>query len=296
MNKNIRIIGVPLDLGQSHRGVDMGPGALRYAGLDVRLKELGFQIQDIGNLHVPIRESLINEEKINYLPSVQSICELTYEAAQKAIQDKTIPIFLGGDHSLAIGSVGGVSHDEPVGVIWVDAHGDFNTSQTSPTGNIHGMPLAVLLGQGSPELINLGRSGPKISPTDVVLIGIRDLDVEERRRLKNSGIKVYTMRDIDERGMNAISKEALELLKHRKRLHVSIDMDSLDPEEAPGVGTPAPGGLTYREAHYLMEVIADTNKVTSMDIVEINPILDIQNKTAELAVELVASLLGSNII
>lgn len=274
----------------------MGPGALRYAGLSERLGSLNFQIQDVGNLNVPIRESLSREKQFNYLPSIQKICQEIYDAGRKAVEDQHIPVFLGGDHSLAIGSIGGITHHEPAGVIWVDAHGDFNTDKTSPSGNIHGMPLAVLLGQGTPELTLLGRPQPKIEPRDVVLIGIRDLDTEERRRLKESGIKVYTMRDIDERGMNAISQEALDLLGHRKRLHVSLDMDCIDPQEAPGVGTPAPGGLTYREAHYLMEVIADTKRVTSMDIVEINPILDYRNKTAELAVELVASLFGSNII
>jgi arginase len=219
-----------------------------------------------------------------------------YEAGQQAVEAGRLPLFIGGDHSIAAGTIGGVSHSEPVGLMWIDAHGDFNTPESSPSGNLHGMPLAALLGHGAPELVNLGRSGPKLAPAEVVLIGIRSLDPQERVLLKESQIKVYTMREIDERGMAAVAAEALKHLSHLPRLHVSLDMDSLDPTEAPGVGTPVPGGLTYREAHLLMEILADCACVGSMDVVEINPILDHGNDTAKIAVELIASLLGQSIL
>ncbi len=296
MKKIVQIIGVPLDLGQSHRGVDMGPGALRYAGLQARLQRLGYEIRDAGNLDVPVRDALTEEREVHYLPAIRKVCEATYLAGRKAVEQGVIPVFLGGDHSLAIGSIGGVTHLEPAGVIWIDAHGDFNIPETSDSGNIHGMTLAVLLGQGFPELVNVGRTGAKLKASDVVMIGVRDLDARERRRLRESGIIVYTMRDIDERGMSAITNEALDRLKHRKRLHVSLDVDGLDPMEVPGVGTTSPGGLTYREAQLLMEIIADAERLVSLDIVEINPILDQRNQTARIAVELAASLFGKRIL
>lgn len=296
MQAQVQIIGVPMDLGQSHRGVDMGPGATRYAGLLGRLRKLGYRILDTGNLAVPVRDSLAHEHEQNYLPAIQKVCEAVYQAGRDAVGQGAIPVFLGGDHSIAIGSIGGVTHQAPVGVIWIDAHGDFNTPQTSTSGNVHGMPLATLLGEGHPELVNVGRPGAKLSPGDVVMIGIRDLDPGERTRLRQSGITVFTMRDIDERGMAAVMKEALKHLGHRDRLHVSLDVDALEPHEAPGVGTPSPGGLTYREAQLVMEIIADTRRLASMDIVEINPILDYRNQTAQIAVELAASLFGKSIL
>ncbi len=296
MQAQVQIIGVPMDLGQSHRGVDMGPGATRYAGLLGRLRKLGYRILDAGNLAVPVRDSLAHEHEQNYLPAIQKVCEAVYQAGRDAVGQGAIPVFLGGDHSIAIGSIGGVTHQAPVGVIWIDAHGDFNTPQTSTSGNVHGMPLATLLGEGHPELVNVGRPGAKLSPGDVVMIGIRDLDPGERTRLRQSGITVFTMRDIDERGMAAVMKEALKHLGHRDRLHVSLDVDALEPHEAPGVGTPSPGGLTYREAQLVMEIIADTRRLASMDIVEINPILDYRNQTAQIAVELAASLFGKSIL
>lgn len=294
--KTIRIIGIPIDLGQQRRGVNMGPSAIRYAGLSSKLKQLGFALHDSGNLFVPVRDSLSEAEQGNFILSIQQVCQAAYEAGQQAVEDGDIPLFLGGDHSLAIGTIGGVTHREPAGVIWVDAHGDANSVQSSPSGNIHGMPIAALFGEGFPELVNVGRPGAKLEGRDVVMIGIRDLDDGERQWLKQSDITVYTMRDLDERGMSAIIREALQRLEHRSRIHVSLDMDSLDPHQAPGVGTPSPGGLNYREAQLLMEIIADSSKLCSADIVEINPILDHQNKTAQMAVELVASLFGKSII
>jgi arginase len=296
MAKKIRIIGVPVDLGQKQRGVDLGPGALRYADISARLSGLGYQVEDVGNIQVPVRDVLTGEREQNYLPSILKVCELLYQAGQKAIEDECIPIFMGGDHSLAIGSIGGVTHHQPAGVIWIDAHGDFNTPETTLTGNIHGMCLASLLGLGSNGLVDVGRQGAKLRPADVVMIGIRELDPQEKLRLRSSGIAVYTMRDIDERGIAHVAREALAKLSHLSRLHVSLDLDGLDPIEVPGVGTTSPGGLTYREAQLLMEIIADTGQVTSLDIVEINPILDYRNKTARVAVELTASLFGKSIM
>jgi arginase len=219
-----------------------------------------------------------------------------YAAARLATEEGVIPLFIGGDHSLAIGSIGGCTHAEPAGLIWIDAHGDFNTPQTTLTNNIHGMTLAVLMGDGYPELVNVGRPEPKLSAEDVVMIGIRDLDPGERERLKESGITIFTMREIDERGMGAITREALERLEHRERLHVSLDMDALDPQLGPGVGTVSPGGITYREAQLLMEIIADSGRCSALDIVEINPVFDRHNRTAQLAVELTASLFGKRIL
>lgn len=296
MKKAIRIIGVPMDLGQAHRGVDLGPGAIRYAGLSARLKSLGYEICDAGNLDVPVRDSLPGGPERKFLPSIQRICEETYQAGKKAVAEGFIPVFLGGDHSISIGTIGGVTHSEPSGVLWIDAHGDFNTPESSRSGNIHGMPLATLLGKGYPQLVDVGRPGAKLAAEDVVMIGIRDLDSEERQQLRQSGITVYTMRDVDERGMGVVTREALEKLAHRKRIHVSLDVDGLDPHEAPGVGTLSSGGLTYREAQLLMEILADSSMVTSADIVEINPILDHANSTARMAVDLAASLFGKSIL
>jgi arginase len=274
----------------------MGPAALRYAGLESKLAALGYQVRDSGNIEVPIRETVVNEQHQHFLPSIRTTCRKVYETVQAAVAQGHIPLLLGGDHTLAIGSIGGNSHAAPVGLIWIDAHGDFNTPQSTITGNIHGMTLALLLGAGYPELVNVGRPGPVLQPEDVVMIGIRDLDPEERTRLSDSGITVYTMRDIDERGIGTVTREALERLEHRERLHVSLDMDALDPQAAPGVGTASPGGLTYREAQLLMEVVADSGRCSALDIVEINPILDQHNQTARLAVDLAASLFGKRIL
>jgi arginase len=296
MTTTVSIIGVPMDLGQSRRGVDMGPSALRYAGLDDRLRRLGHQVIDKGNINIPVRDTLPPEGGLAFLPAVVQAGEAMYQAGQAAIQAGHLPLFIGGDHSIAVGTLGGVADTGPAGLIWIDAHGDFNTPESSPSGNLHGMPLAALLGRGAAGLVNLGRPGPKLQPGEVVLIGVRDLDQQEKVLLKESQVKIYTMREIDERGIAAVAREALERLSHLPRLHVSLDMDSLDPREAPGVGTPVPGGLTYREAHLLMEIIADCACVGSIDVVEINPILDERNQTAKIAVELIASLLGQTIL
>ncbi len=294
--ETIRIIGVPMDLGQNRRGVDMGPSALRYAGLQSRLERLGHQVHDEGNLSVPNPEEHVAEGSGRRLKTVTDVCNRIYTIANQWIKDGDFSIFLGGDHSMSVGTIAVAANTGSVGVIWVDAHGDFNTHKTSPSGNIHGMPVAALVGLGQEDLINVGYPGPKLHPTQIVQVGIRDLDEEERIKLSNSGISVFTMRHLDELGTASIARQALDRLRHLDRIHISLDMDSLDPDEAPGVGTPVPGGLTYREAHLLMEILGDSSRVRSLDIVEINPILDDMNKTAELAVGLAASLLGQRIL
>jgi len=293
MKDMIKIIGLPMDLGQANRGVDMGPSAIRYADLSVHVMGLGFRIEDAGNIQVSVRNAL--QEK-NLQPEIRRACEMVYNSGKEAIDNGYLPLFLGGDHSISIGTIGGITHKSPSGVIWIDAHGDFNIPETSQTGCVHGMPLAVLTGRGPSELVNIGRPGAKLVPENVLLIGVRDLDAKERILLKECGIKTFTMRDIDEHGIRTIAHKALDHLSHLSRIHVSLDMDALDPREAPGVGTPVPGGLTYREAHLLMEIIADSKRLASMDIVEINPILDKYNQTAKIAVELAVSLFGKSIM
>ncbi|HUP22028.1 MAG TPA: arginase [Thermoanaerobaculia bacterium] len=295
MTTTIDVIGVPRDLGQARRGVDMGPSAVRYAGLDERLRRLGYDIEDSGNLAIRDRQLLKPSGGLAFLPEVVRASERVYNAGRRALARGHLPIFLGGDHSIAAGSVGGVTHDEPKGVLWIDAHGDFNTPETSPSGNLHGMPLAALVGLGDPRMVDLGRAGAKLEPRDVVLIAVRDLDRAERELMKDQQVTVFTMREIDELGIAEVARQALSKLEHRPKVHVSLDMDALDPTEAPGVGTPVDGGLTYREAHLLMEILAEEADIASIDVVEVNPILDHRNETARLAVELVASLLGKRI-
>ncbi len=296
MEHSICIVGVPMDLGQSRRGVDLGPGAIRYAGLTRRLKGMGCTVRDCGNVEIPVRDTLPRSGGLAFLPSVVEACEAIYATGREALEAGDVPIFLGGDHSIALGTVAAASEQGPTGVLWIDAHGDFNTPETSPSGNLHGMPLAALTGTGVPEMVDLGRPGAKVSAQNVMLIGIRDLDPQERVALKASGAGVYTMREIDDRGIGPVAREALGRLDHLSRVHVSLDMDALDPREAPGVGTPVTGGLSYREAHLLMEIIAENVTVGSIDVVEINPILDHSNRTAELATELLLSALGQTII
>jgi len=301
----IRIVGAPMDLGQQRRGVDMGPSAVRYAGLFERLQRLGHEVEDVGNVAVPVRDEAIvraqqwiesNGGGLRHLSAVVEACNAIYALAQECAATPEIPIFLGGDHSIAIGTVGGSASSGPLGLIWVDAHGDFNTPEITPSGNIHGMPVAVLLGMGHTDLVDLGHAGPKLRAQDVVMIGIRDLDVKERQALAVSGVTVFTMRDIDELGMATVARRALTRLSHLKRIHVSLDMDAMEPSVAPGVGTPVTGGLTFREAHLLMEILAESRKIASLDVVEINPILDDGNRSAELAVELIASIFGQKIL
>lgn len=293
----VSIVGIPMDLGQSRRGVDMGPSSLRYAGIHERLIGLGFETEDLGNLEIRERATIPGKTGgFGYLRTVVKASERMYKTAREAVAAGKVPLFLGGDHSISVGTIGGVTHDQPAGVLWIDAHGDFNTPETSPSGNIHGMPLAALSGRGAKELVELGRPGPTLPAEDVVMIGTRDLDALERDALSKSGIKVYTMSEIDDRGIADVAREALGRLKHRDRLHISLDMDVMDPREAPGVGTPVTGGITYREAHLLMEIIAKDGRFRSADVVEVNPILDLRNQTAEMAVELVASLFGKAIL
>jgi len=315
MRRPVRILGVPMDLGQGRRGVDMGPSAVRYAGLQARLEGLGYQVEDGGNIIVPVPEEVraVGPGGMRHLEAVAETCERVFQAVRETVADGRFPIILGGDHSIAMGTIAGViAAAGPTGVLWIDAHGDFNTPETSPSGNIHGMPLAHLVGRGHPRLIRIGGPEPKLrpeqvvligvrsldpeEPEQVVLIGVRSLDPEERRAMAESGMLIFTMREIDELGIATVVRQALTRLKAWPRLHVSLDLDVLDPQVAPGVGTPVPGGLTYREAHLMMEILADSGRVGSVDVVEINPILDERNRTAELAVELLASLLGQQIL
>ena len=296
MKQTVSIIGIPMDLGQKHRGVDMAPVAIRYAGLAKKLRDLGYTTKDKGNINVPGHYTLSDTSYDERLIPIKHACEQAYKMGADAIEQGEIPIFLGGDHSAAIGTIGGVSHNQSCGLIWVDAHGDFNTPETSKSENIHGMALAVLLGHGSKELINIGRPGAKVDPENVIMIGIRDLDPEEKKMLAESGCTVYTMRDIDELGMHEILRKTLKKLGHLPTIHLSLDMDAVDPQEAPGVGTPSHGGLTYREAQLIMETICDSGKLQSVDVMEVNPILDTKNRTAQVAVSLLASLFGKSII
>lgn len=298
MAKQISIIGVPMDFGQMLRGVDMGPAALRYTGLVTRLRRLGHEVIDEGDISIPVREGDTDMEMAHdkYVSEITQICESIYSMGRRVLEQNRFPLFLGGDHSIAVGTVASAADEEPVGLIWVDAHGDFNTPETSPSGNIHGMPLAALIGEGHDSLVNVGRPGRKIHPENVVLIGQRDLDPAEKQRIKKSGITIFTMRDIDEQGISSVVSKTMMKFAHLKRVHLTLDMDALDPVEAPGVGTPVPGGISYREAHLFMEILSDSGKLGSMDLVEINPILDVANQTAELAVELTLSALGKSIL
>lgn len=297
----VHIIGVPLDLGAGRRGVDMGPSAMRAAGLHRVLSKLGHPVVDRGDLPVPISETQhFGHSNLKFLPEIADTCTRLSREVAGACRQGAVPLVLGGDHSLAIGSVSGVSSchgPANIGLIWFDAHGDLNTPATTPSGNIHGMPLAVLLGLGDPQLVELGGNTPKISGGNAVLVGVRRLDPGERELLSSRLVTVFTMRDIDERGLKDVIQSALEIATAGGRgLHVSFDMDVIDPAYAPGVGTPAHGGLTYREAHLGLELIADSKSLCSFDCVEINPLLDNRNRTAELAVELVGSAFGKSIL
>ena len=306
--RRIRVIGVPLDLGASRRGVDMGPSAMRVAGLESRLEALGHQVSDGGNIGVEIAETRSSgDSQARFLKEISETCSRTAEAVLKALEDGMMPLVLGGDHSLAAGSVSGVSefyrrNNQKIGVIWIDAHTDINTPQTSPSGNVHGMPLAALLGLGGDSglapLTNLFGYTPKIAPENTVLVGVRDIDTAERENLRRAGVaEVYTMRDIDERGMRTVMEEALRAAgRGTAGYHVSLDMDWIDPEDAPGVGTPVRGGVTYREAHLAMEILADHGRLLSFEIVEVNPVIDEHNRTADLAVELACSAFGKKIL
>jgi arginase len=303
MAEKIRIIGVPMDLGANRRGVDMGPSALRVAGLQSRLKQLGRQVEDEGNVPVPqAEEQPYGEKKARYLDEISQTCKGLAEMVRKTLDEDIFPLVLGGDHSIAIGTVAGAAahfhkSGKRIGVIWLDAHGDMNTPESSPSGNIHGMPLASIMGYGPPELVDLAGVKPMVEPRNVVLVGIRELDSKERRFAKESGVHVFTMRDIDERGMREVMAEALRFAgDDTAGIAVSLDMDFVDPSDAPGVGTPVRGGVTYREAHLALEMIADSRAMVSFELVEINPVIDLHNTTALLGVELVLSGLGKKIL
>jgi len=300
-NRHIRLIGVPLDLGASRRGVDMGPSALRIAQLAARLVALGHEVRDDGNVAVPQRETLrAAGDRLAgaELVAITAVCADLAARTHAAVAAGEFPLVLGGDHSLAAGSVAGVAtalarKGERLGVLWLDAHGDLNTPATSATGNVHGMPAAHLLGLGDPALAALATPSPALRPEHLVYVGLRDLDPPERTHIRDLGIRAFTMRDIDERGLPAVMQDAIA---HASRgtagLYLSCDADWVDPSEAPGVGTRVPGGATFREAHLAMEMLADTGRLIGMDLVEINPVRDRENRTAELAVALIASALG----
>jgi arginase len=303
MAQKVRIIGVPMDLGQSRRGVDMGPSALRVAGLQARLKQLGHQVEDIGNIPVKQPEEMpVGEKRAKYMAEIAETCKDLAEIVQKCLEEDFVPLVLGGDHSIAAGAVSGVAayfrkEKKQIGYIWLDAHGDMNTPESSPSGNVHGMPLAAVMGYGAPELVDLLGFKPKVEPQNIVLVGVRDLDLQERRLVKKSGVRVFTMRDIDERGMLEVMADALKYATDdTDGISVSLDMDFVDPSDAPGVGTPVRGGVTYREAHLAMEMIADSDAMASMEVVEINPVIDEHNRTALLGVELILSGLGQKIL
>lgn len=303
MTDHIRVVGVPLDLGAGRRGVDMGPSALRIARLNTRIRDLNYDLSDIGNVPVTIQETHDEgDPHARYLNQIVEVCQALSDQVSLIMNEGYFPLVLGGDHSVAIGTIAGVSryyHDrgERLGVIWVDAHSDMNMPETTPSGNIHGMPLAVSFGCGASMLTDIGGFTPKILPEDTVLIGIRSIDESEKDLVRETGITVFTMRDIDERGMSEVIHEAIHIATRKSNgLHVSFDVDALDPSLAPGVGTPISGGLTYREAHLLMEHISDSGMLTSLEVVEINPIIDTGNTTAEVAVELLLSALGKRIL
>jgi arginase len=301
--QKIRVIGVPLDLGQARRGVDMGPSAMRVAELDDRLRALGHTVEDAGNVAVfQPEQKRAGDPKAKYLKEITAACTKLGEMVIKSLEAGATPLTLGGDHSIAAGSVSGVSEfyrrqKQRVGLIWIDAHGDINTPDSSPSGNVHGMPLAALLGMGPPDLSNLFGFSPKVAPANCVVLGVRDIDASEKENIHRSGIKVFTMRDIDERGMRSVMEESLCIAgEGTAGYHVSLDLDWVDPEDAPGVGTPVRGGATYREAHLAMEIISDHGRMLSFEVVEVNPVIDERNRTADLAVELTCSAFGKKIL
>ncbi|HWD99686.1 MAG TPA: arginase [Bryobacteraceae bacterium] len=300
----VAIIGAPLDLGQGRRGVDMGPSAVRVAGVGAKLGALGYDVQDLGNVPVAQAESVRDAGPRNarYLPEIAASCERLAGLVEQALSDGRMPLVLGGDHSIAAGTVAGVSShfrktDGSIGMLWIDAHADMNTPDSSPSGNVHGMPLACCIGRGPAELVNIRGFSPKVQAANVALIGIRDVDLAERGVVANTGVRAFTMRDIDERGMRSVMDEALSIVTRGSAgFHLSLDMDFVDPEFAPGVGTPVRGGATYREAHLSMELIYDSGHMLSLEVVEVNPVIDEVNRTADLAVELILSAMGKKIL
>ncbi len=300
---HIAIIGAPLDLGAGRRGVDMGPSAVRVANLNSRLASLGYEVEDLGNVAVSQQEAEPpGPENAKYLPQITDTCTRLATMVEQALDRGHFPVVLGGDHSVAIGTVSGVAAHlrrtgGKLGLLWIDAHADMNTPESSPSGNVHGMPLACIIGLGPSDLTHISGFAPKVDANNVALIGIRSVDEIERGHVQQSGVHVFTMRDIDERGLLTVMKEALAVVSRGTAgFHVSFDMDSVDPREAPGVGTPVKGGITYREAHLAMELLCDCGTVTSMEVVEVNPVIDEANRTADLAVELLMSAMGKRIL
>lgn len=294
---------MPMDLGQGRRGVDMGPSAIRYAGLANALRDIGYRVSDEGDLTIRTQEEQrIQDQRAKYLPEITRAVSLLAVKVERAMQKGHFPLVLGGDHSIAIGTISGAAsfarkQGKTIGVLWIDAHGDFNTPESSPSGNIHGMPLAVCVGLGPKILTNVAGSFRKVDPQNVAIIGLRNVDRRESASLKKYGLNLFTMEDIDRHGIHRIMKNAMKkLLSNIDYLHVSFDLDGVDPAYAPGVGTPVKGGLDYREAHLIMEMIADSGKMTSLEIVEVNPILDNRNQSAEFAVETVQSAFGKRIL
>jgi len=299
----VHVMGVPMDLGSGRRGVDMGPSAIRIAGVAQRLTELGHKVVDEGDIVIKNMEELkVGNERARYLPEIARASAIIARKTERIMGLGHFPLLLGGDHSIAVGTISGIAafargQGARVGVLWIDAHGDINTPETSPSGNIHGMPLAVVLGYGPPELTSIGGPPPKVDPANVALVGIRSLDAGEKKRLKETGVQVHTMADIDRHGVHRVMKKAIsQATDGTDFVHVSMDLDAVDPAVAPGVGTPVKGGLDYREAHLIMELIADAGVMSSLELVEVNPILDQHNASAEFAVELVQSAFGKKIL
>jgi arginase len=299
----VSIIGVPMDLGADRRGVDMGPSALRYADLNERLTELGYEVEDLGDLNVIIPETQhFGDPQAKYLKEIADACVHLANMTLSVYEHERTPLVLGGDHSIAVGTVSGMAEafrrqNKTLGLLWFDAHADMNTPETSPSGNVHGMPMASILGYGPPELTNIFAFSPKVTPANVVMIGIREVDRQERELVKQSGVRVFTMKEIDKRGIGSVMDEALSILtRGTDGFSVTLDADFLDPYDSPGVATPVRGGANYREAHLAMEMIADTKKLASFEITEINPILDVHNKTAHFGMELILSAFGKQIL
>jgi arginase len=295
----VAVIGAPLDLGSGRRGVDMGPSAVRYAGLEARLEEIGRRVLDWGNVETAVAEAAeVGDERARFLPEIKQTCERVAELVRSAVVEGFVPLVLGGDHSVALGSLGGLAAAKGAagGLLWIDAHGDMNAPETSPSGNVHGMVLAAALGLAGPEFESPAWPLPAVEPSRVALVGVRALDAGERERVRESGVAVYTMSDVDRLGIERAIRESLDRVAGDGFVHVSLDMDAVDPEVAPGVGTPVRGGLSYREAHLALELVAESRLAQSLDVVEVNPIFDRSNETGRLAVELVASALGARIL
>jgi arginase len=303
--QSVRLLGVPMDLGSGRRGVDMGPSAIRIAEVAPKLRRLGHSVRDEGDLGVPAPEAHDpGQRSVRYLEPIYHVCNRLRLRVRRALEAGEVPLVLGGDHSIAIGTVAGVAEHfraadpgRAIGMLWVDAHGDMNTPETSPSGNIHGMPLAALLGEGHPKLVELGGFAPKVRPEHVCLIGVRDIDEAEREHIVASGVHAYTMRDVDERGMRAVIQEAIgHVTRQTAGFHVSFDLDSMDPRDVPGTGTPVKGGLSWREANLLMEFVSDSGKLLSLEVTELNPVLDVRNESAAVAVDLIQSAVGKRIL